>query len=255
MQKWLPDAFESDNLVGAGPVLVGEAFEKQEPAAGRCDDSIECRFRSESRFVDSQTLLGHLTRKERAELFELVEQDVARDYQEREDELRKQHQTAVQALDQQYRESLASLAAQLDAAVAGQLKEIAAAGARLAVQLAEKIVRKTIDLDPEVLLRALDTIQYKLLDETELHLSLNPEDAAWLEARPEVLEELGIAQIHADRRIEKGGCIVRAGAREWDGTIQRQLESLTEIVEEAIATAPDPGGILDGEDPGEPEVG
>ena len=237
MQKWLPDAFSTETLVGAVVLDHPAAFEPdaQTGAEGQEDD-VRARFRSEAGFSDTQSLLNHLTRKERAQLFDLVEQDVATEYQEREDALRKEFEAKLQDQEKVFQNSLQILAAQLQQAMGAQLKDVSAACAGLAVQVAEKVVRKTIELDPAVLDRALHTIQFKLLDAGPLQLVVNPEDAALLQGNSEFLEALRIHDIQQDRRVERGGCLVRAGKEEWDATIAKQLETLAEMVEEAMAT-------------------
>lgn len=250
MQKWLPDAFEVEDAIRAATVDKG-AFEPETGAAPSGDQPARPGFRSEAGFADSQSLLNHLTQRERAQLFDLVEQDVAAEYQEREDQIKAATEQEMQSLQANFQASLQALATQLEEATTGQLQEIAAAAARLAVQLAGKIVRSTVEVDPQVLARVLETTLYKLTGDTQLTVSLNPEDAAWLEGQPELCKELKIGRITPDRRIERGGCIASGSGQEWDATLARQLESLTEIVEEAIATGAGSGRLLPGEDPDE----
>ena len=237
MQKWLPDAFTTDSLVGAAVADDPGAFLAEHGTVRAEDLNPASRFRSEAGFADAQTLLNHLTRKERAELFDLVEQDVSAEYQEREDELRKQFAADLQEQQNTYLETLGTLAGQLEMALGQQIKETSEACARLAVQIAEKIVRSRVAVDGDVLFRALETIQYKLLDSGPLQLTVNPEDAELLRGKPEFLATLRVKDIQSDRRIAQGGCLVRAGKEEWDATIAKQLETLGEMVEEAIATA------------------
>lgn len=255
MQKWCPDAFSTEETSPSGKVAIAESFESDSVPVRAEDGSPATRFRSESRFTDPRTLLGHLTRKERAQLFELVEQDVAAEYHAREEELRKESQAEVQAQEKIHQDSLASLAAELDAAMAVQIQDIAAATARLAVQLAEKIVRRSVTLDHASLTKVLEVTQYKLMESVPLTVNLNPEDADWLQNQPEMLKELKIAQVHADRRIDRGGCVIKAGAQEWDATISRQLESLAEIVEDNIGAAGTISSILKPEDTDESPLG
>ena len=254
MQKWLPDAFVTDNAPLAKPAAASGVFEPVGTGEEPSPDSAVSRFRSESGFSDTQTFLKLLTRKERAQLFELVEQDVASEYETREKEMQAKLVIQTKSLEDTFQMGLANLATELESAVAEQLKEISAASARLAVQLAERIVRKTVTLDQEVLTRTLAATQHKLQDKSSLTVILNPEDAFWLEARPEMVKELKISKVQTDRRIERGGCVIKSDNQEWDATIARQIESFTEIIEEAIATSPEPGTILHHEEPHEPEV-
>ena len=255
MQKWCPNAFESPSEPIKGMAAADGTFESDLNPVFVEEGSPASRFRSESRFIDSKTLLGHLTRKERTLLFDLVEQDVAKDYQKRENEVRADCESKVREMEESFLNSLNNLSAELEGALAGQLEEISAASARLAVQLAGKIVRKSTELDPEVLARALETTYYRLFDNCSLTLNVNPVDAEWLENKTDLLKSLKIEKVTADRRVERGGCTIRAGAREWDATIARQLESLAEIVEDSIATSENTGKITPQEDPDDSQLG
>ena len=255
MQKWCPEPFDTQDRAPSGSVAEVENFEPDVAGRLKSDDSEASGFRSESGFADRHTLLGHLTRKERAQLFDLVEQDLASEYQTREEELLTGHLADIKSHEEKFHQLLQVLTEELDTAFAGHLKEISTASARLAIQLAEKIVRRSVALDPDILARVLETAQYKLQEQSSLIVTLNPEDAAVLNLRPDILKGLKISQVKSDRRIERGGCTIKSGHQEWDATITRQLESLGEIVEEAIDTADKPGKILPREESHEPELG
>lgn len=255
MQKWCPDAFTTSDPVVGGLATDSREFEGDLAPQVNPEDSVGSRFRSEAGFTDTQTLLAHLTRKERAQLFDLVEQDVSAEYEQREVELKTAYDTQIQDLQNQTQQQIENLGQRLDAALGEVLKEMAASTARLSLQLAEKIVRKTVEMDSSVLERALETTLYKLQDSIELSISLNPEDVSWLESQPKLMEELKIKKIQSDRRIDKGGCVIKSGAQEWDATVSRQMESLTELIEEAISVAnQEQQSLLDGESH-DPEMG
>jgi flagellar assembly protein FliH len=254
MQKWCPEAFESGVSV-LGSATPAEKEYQSAAVAGAEGTDRAAGFRSESGFTSPQSLLGHLTQKERAQLYDLVEQDVATEYQDREEKLRARLDQKVNAAEANFESALGNISRELEKALTDQLKDISTASARLAVQLAEKIVRKAITVDEEVLARTLETTQYKLLESTSLTVSLNPDEASWIQARPELLKELNIKEVKADRRVERGGCIIKSGSKEWDATIARQLESLSEVVEEAIATAGNEGKLISPEEHDEPELG
>lgn len=236
MQKWCPDAFDTATVDAVTAVVEESTFESTSHVVQTDDKSAESRFRSESRFVTTDSLLTHLTRKERAQLFDLVEQDVATEYEEKEAENLRVQKEKLQALEAGYQEGLANLAKEMDDAWARQLKEISASSARLAVQLAEKIVRKAVELDQNVVIQAIETSLYKLKDSSKLSVVVSPEDLAHLEKNPELTKDLNIEKLSSDRRIQNGGCQVKALDQEFDATVERQMESLKDIVDEAIAT-------------------
>jgi flagellar biosynthesis/type III secretory pathway protein FliH len=68
----------------------------------------------------------------------------------------------------------------------------------------------------------------------------------WLRGAPELRERLRIAEIKEDRRLERGGCLVKAGDNEWDATVERQLAVLGEALQEALsvpAESPEAGDV------------
>lgn len=255
MQKWCPDAFSTSETIVGGLTTDNREFQGDSAARDKTDDSGASRFRSETGFTDTQALLSHLTRQERTQLFELVEQDVSAEYEQREVELKAALETQIQGIEAETVIKIEKLGQRLDQALGEVLKEMSASTARLSIQLAEKIVRKTVDFDSSVLERALETTLYKLQDHIELNISLNPEDVSWFENQPELMSSLKINKIQSDRRIDKGGCVIKSGAQEWDATVSRQLESLTELVEEAISVANQNNHSLLAGESHEPEMG
>nr|MEE4266815.1 FliH/SctL family protein [Candidatus Krumholzibacteria bacterium] len=198
------------------------------------------RFRSESGFTDTQTLLSHLTRKERAQLFDLVEQDVSKEYEVREEQVRKECEDGLAEAEKAFHANLENLTREFQETMVQQVKAMAAASSRLALQLAEKVVRAQVAVDPGVLTRALEITHYKLLDSTNLTVIVNPEDESWVAGNTGLRESLRISTVQADRRVERGGCIIKTQTEEWDATITGQFETLAELVEEAISTNTEP---------------
>ena len=238
MQKWSPEEFTSGPSVAA----LEPATPRWEtlPAAS-APTTPGHLFRQESRFADPSTLMANMTQAERAMIFELVEQDVAREYELREVELKTRQAEELAAARADYEDRLRRWSGEFGACLAAYTQEslhgIGQAAANLAVQLAAKLTRALVPLDPEILARALQTALYKVPSGGRLTVRLHPEDADWLRSSGGLLEQMGIDAIETDRRIERGGCIVNSGGGEWDATLAGQLESLGEIVQEAIATA------------------
>jgi flagellar biosynthesis/type III secretory pathway protein FliH len=97
-----------------------------------------------------------------------------------------------------------------------------------------------VAVDPDVLTRALEITHYKLLDNTRLTVIVNPEDESWVAGNTDMRESLRISSVQTDRRVERGGCIIKSQTEEWDATLAGQFETLAELVEEAISTNTDP---------------
>lgn len=238
MLKWSPEPFASEVPSGPKPGAEVETFEPANGAVvGAGTASHQAReFRREAGFSDGKTLLNSLTAKERAQVYELVELDVAEEYTARENILTSEFEDRLAAAQAESRQMVATWTAQLTAALAEELKEAAAAAARLAVQMAEKIVRQSVAADPEALARVVETTLFKVISDSPLTVRTHPADAEWLVSQSELAERLHIGQIIADRRVDQGGCVICSDGREWDATLARQLDTLGEIVAETIAT-------------------
>jgi flagellar biosynthesis/type III secretory pathway protein FliH len=86
-----------------------------------------------------------------------------------------------------------------------------------------------------VLLRAVETILFKAEPGVRLEVTCHPDDAALFIGSPDLRARLRIGEVKEDRRIARGGCLVRAGDLEWDATLQRQLSVLEEVAHAALA--------------------
>jgi flagellar biosynthesis/type III secretory pathway protein FliH len=58
---------------------------------------------------------------------------------------------------------------------------------------------------------------------------------------------LNIEKITPDRRIERGGCLAKAGDQMWDASLRGQLDALTELVDEIMSSENVPEENVDGE--------
>jgi flagellar assembly protein FliH len=133
-------------------------------------------------------------------------------------------------------EALAAAARGLDGErtrVAGAAEE---AAAELALQIAEKVLGAAIELRPELMLEVTRGALRRLSEPVEATLLVNPEDA---ERVREALVELSVEHgaelsVREERRVERGGCIVRTRSGEVDARIGAQLERAGEIVREAL---------------------
>jgi flagellar assembly protein FliH len=124
------------------------------------------------------------------------------------------------------------------AALARATDELAQAVERDAVQLAlalaAKIVAGTIEVEPE---RVLDTVAgalRRIADRRRIAVLVDPAD---LEVVSGALGELQtraggieLCEIQADRRVGRGGAIVRTVESEVDATVATQLERAREVI-------------------------
>jgi flagellar biosynthesis/type III secretory pathway protein FliH len=146
------------------------------------------------------------------------------------------------------------LAPARDALVAGA-EELAALRAALAAQaelravelgvaIARKVLGAALGADPalvkEVVLGALRSTT----ERERLVVEVNPEDVELVRASvADAAAQLGVGRLEvvAERRVARGGCVVRMEDGEIDATIAEQLVRAEEVLMEAFAARPADG--------------
>ena len=248
MQKWCPEPFATEATAAAG--TSGAVFRSNAGAADADGAATILQFRRETGYTDPRALLGTLTREERADLYELAEQDVTAAYEERLADQAREHEARLLEAKQEFADRFAAWTEGVERALRDDLAAAAAGAARLALQVAGKIVRDTVAVDHGALTRAIETVLFRQQQAAPLQVHVSPADAAWLADQPLLRERLNVHVVVADRRLSDGDCRVRAGAREWDLTIDGQLAVLGEILSEVIDTnqGPDPEAGTGGAD-------
>ncbi len=239
MQKWCPEPLAVDDH--------GSHYQAMALVENFDIEPSNLAFCPEAGFADSRGVLTQLTREERGQVLELLEQDIRREFEEqKEQELqaRKMVEAAQSAVDQaeadtlkQWQESFASaLKQEYDNA----LSSLARHTVDMAVIMAEKLVRREVETDRDVLIRTLETVLYKAEAGVSLSVTMNPEDAAWFADSEDLRSRMRIKEIKEDRRLDRGGCLVKTDDQEWDATLQRQLAVLGETMAETLAVPVDP---------------
>ena len=238
MQKWCPEPF-------VPPAPAPARFETVSPAATAAV-ARGVAFRPETGFADKTALLHALSREERVQIVKLLEQDLRQQFEQRGDAERKAaaEAAAAQAATQAAARAAwqDALSAGLQAALRDAIADLARRTAEIAVLMAGKVVRREVAIDREVLVRCLETVLYKAEAGCSLSVTTHPEDAAWLAAATSLRERLRIRDLKEDRRVERGGCLVKIEETEWDATVSGQLAVLGEILDAALAVPSSPTG-------------
>jgi flagellar assembly protein FliH len=123
-----------------------------------------------------------------------------------------------------------------------QTDEIAQAVERdaveLAIALAAKILSGTLEVQPE---RVLDTVAGALRrigDRRRITVLVDPADLEVVSAAIGALQArtggIELCEVQADRRVGRGGAIVRTVESEVDASVQTQLERAGEVVREEL---------------------
>jgi flagellar assembly protein FliH len=107
----------------------------------------------------------------------------------------------------------------------------------LALAIAEKVVGAAVSTRPETVLDVVGGALLRTESRHRLVIEVNPDDLELVSESAEGLAaRLGGVQrldVVAERRVERGGCIVRTEEGEIDARIGSQLERLAELLTEA----------------------
>ncbi len=120
----------------------------------------------------------------------------------------------------------------------GIVETLESEAAELAVRIAEQIVAGALEVEPERIIDITRGALRRLADRHRVTVLVNPSDIELIAESVERLQaELGGIEhldVHADRRIDRGGAIVRTESGEIDTTVSAQLQSAREIIVAAI---------------------
>ena len=134
----------------------------------------------------------------------------------------------------------AALAALRDAAAAVERERLAHAGAlereavALGMRIAEKVICGAIEVQPERVVDVVTGALRGLVDRERVVVDVNPEDAELVRSSVGDLEAalggIGHLEVHAERRVARGGAVVRTEEGEIDATVQAKLERAGEAI-------------------------
>ena len=122
--------------------------------------------------------------------------------------------------------ALAVAASELQEARGNAADAIEPLAVELALQIATKVLGGALEAQPELVLEVIRGALRRLSEPLPATLLVNPEDA---ELVRDSLSELGVEHgaeltVREERRVERGGCVVRTQAGEIDAQITAQLE-------------------------------
>jgi len=158
-----------------------------------------------------------------------------------------------QARAEGYAGGVADASAQLDPAAAalhaaaagvGELRDaMAAQGERaavdLALRIAEHVVYAQLAVDPGKVVDVVRGALRRLMERERVTVLVNPDDLDVVRAHSDALvAELGgieHCELQADRRVARGGAIVRTADGEVDATLETKLSRAREVIEHELA--------------------
>jgi flagellar biosynthesis/type III secretory pathway protein FliH len=107
----------------------------------------------------------------------------------------------------------------------------------LAIAIAERIVGAALDVRPELVCDVVASALRRVVERDRLAIDVNPEDVplvrAWLESQSEIA--VSTVEVRGERRVPRGGCVVRTSEGEVDARVGEQLARAREVLSEAFA--------------------
>lgn len=114
-----------------------------------------------------------------------------------------------------------------------------ARGVELGVLLAQKILATALELEPRRLLGVVEGALRHLVDADEVVLEVNPADVPLLQGELASLDgTVGGPKsivVSGERRVGRGGCVVRTREGEIDARLETQLERAAETLRGSLA--------------------
>ena len=129
--------------------------------------------------------------------------------------------------------------------LASERERMLADGERRAVELAlaiaAKVVGATIAAKPETVLEVVAGALRRTTERDRLVVEVSPQDLdlvrGAIDGLAGQLGGIGRLEVVAERRVERGGCVVRTPEGEIDASLDLQLERVAEVVRSALPAA------------------
>lgn len=131
-------------------------------------------------------------------------------------------------------QALRSALAELEARAADHAQAIERDAVELALALADKIVAGALEVEPQRVLDVVAGALRRVADRRSVTVLVDPADLELVEsAVGELRAQAGgieLCDVQADRRVRRGGAIVRTRESEVDATVRTQLERAREVI-------------------------
>jgi len=112
--------------------------------------------------------------------------------------------------------------------------EVEAEAVALAFALAEKVLAGALDASPERVVDVVRGALRRLVERDHVHVLVHPDDLDRVRsATDELVLSLGgiaVLDVQAERRVGRGGALVRTAQGEIDARVETQLERAREVV-------------------------
>ena len=125
------------------------------------------------------------------------------------------------------------------------LAKAEAAAVELAFQIAEKVIGAAVAADPQAVLDIVSGALLRTTDRDHLVLEVNPDDFDLVrDAASELAARLGgirRMEVVSERRVDRGGCVVRTEEGEIDARLSSQIERVRQLLHQVRGDRVEPG--------------
>ena len=101
--------------------------------------------------------------------------------------------------------------------------------AQFALAIAEKVVAGALEVEPERVVDVVRGALHGLLDGERLIVCVHPDDVELIRAAGLGSPDMHV-EVHGERRVARGGALVRTSVGEVDAQIQRKLDAVRELI-------------------------
>lgn len=137
------------------------------------------------------------------------------------------------------RTALAEAVRELERQVEQAAAETERQAVELAIAIAEKILHVALDADPALVVSVVTGALRRVASRESIVLDVNPADVEIVRAAADQIQsELGNVphlEVAGERRVGRGGCVVRTIEGEIDARLDQQLERAAGTLRDAIA--------------------
>ena len=109
----------------------------------------------------------------------------------------------------------------------------------LALRIAEQVIGAAVTVDPDVVVEAIRGALRRLTERDRVQVLVNPDDLEIVRERiSDVVDQLGgigSVDVQSERRVARGGAIVRTGEGDVDASIDTKLTRAREVLEREFA--------------------
>lgn len=138
-------------------------------------------------------------------------------------------------------DAFAAAARELSATVEALTAQTEVAAVELALRIAEQALGAAVTVDPQRVIDVVRGALRRLVERERVLLLVNPEDLDLVRDRIDgLVGELGgieHCEVQAERRVARGGAIVRTEEGEIDATLDTKLARAREVLEQELADA------------------